>query len=141
MSESALFDLTWLTHEYQASLGMKSSGSTFEALCNGVHVFSGGGHEMSQKALSAAWRAGKIIKALHRVGPQNLNVIIHSYDPPPRMPLSYIANYGDDLAGICWKMRAPPGIKGQQAIKTWARAKLDRAHSRYLVEKGRVDDE
>lgn len=141
MSTSALSDLDWFANEYQSELGIKSSGSTFEALALGVHCFSSGGHEMSQRALQAAWRAGKIRKALARVGKQNLNVLINSYDPPPRMPPRYVAEYGDDLSGIVWKLRPPKGIKGQQAIKAWAKARLDRAHSRYLIEKGRVDDE
>ncbi len=141
MSDSALHDLTWLCTEYQSSIGMKSSLGTFEALALGVHVFGGGGHEMSQRALSAAWRAGKIIGALHNVGKQNLNVLIHAYDPPPRMPPSYVANYGGELAGIAWKLRPPKGVKGQQATKAWAKLRLDKAHDRYLLEKRKVQDE
>lgn len=139
--DSALHDLTWLCTCYQSEIGMKSSLGSFEALALGVHTFGSGGHELSQRALSAAWRASKIIKALGRVGTQNLNVLICSYDPPPRMPPSYRANYTDALAGIAWKVRPPPGVKGQQAIKVWAHNRLDRAHSKYLEEKRRITDD
>ncbi len=139
--DSALHDLTWLCTCYQSEIGMKSSLGSFEALALGVHTFGSGGHELSQRALSAAWRASKIIKALGRVGSQNLSVLIHSYDPMPRMPPSYLANYGGDLAGICWRIRPPKGVKGQQATKLWARNRLDRAHARYLEEKRKVTED
>ncbi len=141
MNESALFDLTWLVTQYQSELGVKSSGGNFESMALGIHIFSGNAHEYSAKALAAAARAGRIIDAMGRMGRQNRNVIIHSYDPLPRMPPSYLANYGDELAGVVWKVRAPKGIKGQQSIKLWAKNRLDRAHREYLEKKREVNDE
>lgn len=140
-SESALFDLEWLTHCYQSEIGIKSSGGIFEQLANGVHIFGGGGHEMSAKALAASARASRIVRALSRVGSQNLSVLIHSYDPMPRMPRNYAANYGAELAGICWKIRPPKGTVGQSSIKAWAKARLDRAHVEYLKQKRELANE
>ena len=141
MNQSALCDLTWLVDEYQSSLGMKSSGATVEALALGVHVFGNDGHDMSYRAMMASARASKVIKAMANMGSQNRHVIICSYDPPPRMPPSYISSYGDELSGIVWKVRAPKGVKGQVSVKLWAKNRLNRAHREYLEKRKEVDHE
>ena len=78
MNESALYDLHWLVNSYQAELGVKSSGGNFESMALGIHIFGVGAHELSAKALAAAARSGRILKAMGRMGSPNRNISICS---------------------------------------------------------------
>lgn len=138
---SAQDDLHWLTEEYQSELGIRSSGGTFEAVGLGIHVYTGGAHEVSWKAAVAARRAWNIIRAVNLLKRRERAVLINSYSPPANTPRGYAAEYGDELAGIVKGIRPPKGVVGQAAIITWARLQLDKANRAYLEAKREIDDE